>query len=85
MEASVKIMLSYDYSHFEIALSSDNCDSADAVDELRKVAQRLADKAVKQYKTMKMVLSKNENSIYTKERFIEDVHRIDKNPNRKER
>jgi hypothetical protein len=34
--ASVKVMRSYDYCHFEIALSSDNMENLIGVDELRK-------------------------------------------------
>lgn len=49
-KASVKVMLSYDYCHFEICLSSDNDMTLDQVDNLRKDAQRLADKSVSQYK-----------------------------------
>lgn len=54
--ASVKVMRSHDYCHFEVNLSTDIDPSADAcaqVDELRKTAARLADKAVEQYKIAK--------------------------------
>ena len=50
MKASVKIMRSYDYNHFEICLSTDEDLTLGQVDEMRKEAARLADKAVKQYK-----------------------------------
>ena len=55
---SAKIMLSYDYSHFEIALSADTIISdkpgeMKAANELRKKCQRLADEAVRQYKKAK--------------------------------
>ena len=53
MQASVKIMLSYDYNHFEVCLSSDSEMDDMAVNELRKTAQRLADEAVRQYKVAK--------------------------------
>lgn len=46
---SVKIMLSYNYCHFEIALAGEEM-TLDEVDAMRKEAQRLADKAVHQYK-----------------------------------
>lgn len=52
MNASVKVMRSYDYCHFEICLSEE-VDQLDNVDALRKEAARLADKAVEQYKTAK--------------------------------
>jgi hypothetical protein len=51
--ASVKVMRSYDYCHFEVALSSNSVVTAADVDELRKMAARLADKAVEQYKVAK--------------------------------
>lgn len=51
--ASVKVMRSYDYCHFEVCLGSSEADSPEAVDELRKTAARLADKAVEQYKIAK--------------------------------
>ena len=49
-KGSVKIMLSYDYCHFEICLGNDEDMSLQEVDQMRKDAQRLADKAVEQYK-----------------------------------
>lgn len=51
--ASVKVMRSHDYCHFEVCLSSSDCATPEAVDELRKTAARLADKAVDQYKVAK--------------------------------
>jgi hypothetical protein len=51
--ASVKVMRSYDYCHFEIVLGSDTAFTPQQVDELRKTAARLADKAVAQYKVAK--------------------------------
>lgn len=53
--AAVKVMRSYDYCHFEVSLSTDNKEvltsylSPEDVDELRKQAARLVDKAVEQY------------------------------------
>ena len=52
-KASVKVMLSYDYCHFEICLSSDSDMTLEQVNNLRKDAQRLADKSVSQYKIAK--------------------------------
>jgi hypothetical protein len=45
-------MNSYDYCHFEVALSAEDV-SLEDVDDLRKAAQRLVDKAIKQYKIAK--------------------------------
>lgn len=54
--ASVKVMRSHDCCHFEVCLSTtlrNQIDAAGQVDELRKTAARLADKAVDQYKAAK--------------------------------
>lgn len=53
MPASVKIMLSYDYCHFEICKGSDENLSNEQIDAMRKDVQRLANKAVEQYKIFK--------------------------------
>lgn len=50
MKASVKIMRSYNYCHFETCLSSDEDMTLEQVDQMRKEAARLTDKAVEQYK-----------------------------------
>ena len=57
-KASVKIMLSHDYCHFEVCLGSDEDLSLKQIDDLRKEAQRLADKAVKQYQIAKEKMSR---------------------------
>ena len=57
--ASVKVMRSYDYCHFEVNLGAsiecppDSPEWFQQVDSLRKNAARLADKAVNQYKVAK--------------------------------
>lgn len=54
--ASVRILRSHDYCHFEVALSTTHNGvtlQPGEVDELRKTAARLADKAVEQYKIAK--------------------------------
>jgi hypothetical protein len=55
--ASVKVMRSHDYCHFEVALGATLPEgqifTIDGVDKMRKVAARLADKAVEQYKIAK--------------------------------
>jgi hypothetical protein len=53
MGTSVKIMLSYDYCHFEICKGTDQELSNKEVNELRKDVQRLANEAVRQYKVAK--------------------------------
>ena len=54
---SVKVMRSYDYCHFEVTLSTSGPASIEFIDELRKQAARLADKAVEQYKVAKDAMS----------------------------
>jgi hypothetical protein len=58
--ASVKVMRSHDYCHFEVCLSSSSANTPELVDELRKTAARLADKAVAQYKVAKTDAYKRE-------------------------
>lgn len=63
-QATVKVMRSHDYCHFEVSLStSDDPEqtpiSLPEIDELRKSAARLADKAVEQYKIAKLWATKN--------------------------
>lgn len=62
MKASVKIMRSYDYNHFEVTLSSDEDMTLDEVNEMRKSAARLADQALLQYQLMKKVQSAQLNA-----------------------
>jgi hypothetical protein len=54
-QATVKIMISHDYSHFEVSqtIENENGILPNEVDNARKICQRLADKAVGQYKTAK--------------------------------
>lgn len=61
-KASVKIMLSYDYNHFEVCLSSDEEKTLTEIDAMRKDAQRLADKAVRQYQMAKEIERKKANA-----------------------
>lgn len=53
--ASVKVMLSYNYNHFEASLNLENENglTMTEVDEARKQCQRLCDKAVIQYQKAK--------------------------------
>lgn len=79
MNASVKVMLSYDYNHFEILLSEE-CEDLKAVNELRKSAQRLADEAVRQYRVAIEMASKREGAKYEKQCFMERISAIQKKP-----
>ena len=67
--ASVKVMRSYDYCHFEVALSSSldvapgSAEWFGEVDNLRKNAARLADKAVEQYRVAKDARQDEESTL----------------------
>jgi len=50
MGASVKIMLSHDYCHFEVSKSTDDNITDKEINQMRKDVQKLADEAVRQYK-----------------------------------
>jgi len=80
MKGSVKIMLSYDYSHFEVALSTDEEMDAKGVNDLRKTAQRLADEAVRQYKRAKEAAANRTQGKQEKEYFLQAIERIKKTP-----
>ena len=78
--ASVKVMLSYDYSHFEASMSLDNDNGIEMleIDNARKMCQRLADKAVGQYKKAKTNASNRIDGIYKMQNFEETCKRIQK-------
>jgi hypothetical protein len=51
--AQVRVLRSYDYCHFEVALSTDQPMEVLEVDAMRKVAALLVDEAVRQYRVAK--------------------------------
>ena len=58
-------MRSHDYCHFEVNLAIDLAgyrheEQHECIDDLRKEAARLADKAVEQYKVAKLALARKE-------------------------
>lgn len=59
--ASVKVMRSHDYCHFETVLTSNEIHTPEDVDALRKVAAHLVDKAVHQYKVAKAAAARVSN------------------------
>lgn len=79
MIANVKVMLSYDYNHFEVLLAED-CEDLKAINELRKSAQRLADEAVRQYRIAKEKAAKRERAECDKEYFLERICAIQGKP-----
>lgn len=73
--ASVKVMLSHDYCHFEVSLSSSSAVTPELVDELRKTAARLADKAVSQYRIAKNNASRLLSEKYERDAVVNRVRR----------
>ena len=61
-KASVKIMKSYDYSHFEFTLSSDEDMTIEEIDEMGKEAQRQCDQQIRRYKVKKKCIGFVDNS-----------------------
>lgn len=76
--ASVKVMLSYDYSHFEASMSLENDEglSMKDIDDARKSCQRLADKAVGQYKTAKQAAAKRSDGQFQMQNFEAECKKI---------
>jgi len=77
MSASVKIMLSYDYCHFEVCKSTDENLSDKEINELRKDVQRLADEAVRQYKTSKKQAALRSDAEYKMRNFEAECEKIE--------
>ena len=78
MRASVKVMRSYDYCHFEVCLSSDEEMTLFQVNDMRKDAARLTDEAVRQYKDAKIKLS--ENWTFKKSLILHEAETIKNKP-----
>jgi hypothetical protein len=72
MGASVKIMLSYDYCHFEVCKSTDENLTDKEINELRKETQRLADEAVRQYKIARRKAELRNSDNFKKEIFLKN-------------
>src|SRR5574343_1559938 len=76
--ASVKVMLSYDYSHFEASMSleNDNGLTVKEIDAPRKDCQRLSDKAVAQYKNAKAQAAQRNDGQYKMKNFEAECIKI---------
>ena len=79
MKASVSVKCSYDYNNFEISLTSDEDMTFEQVNEMRKEAQRLVDKAIKQYKIMKGCIQSLCNTSYRYEELRKQLKIITEN------
>lgn len=81
MKAFAKVMRSYDYCHFEIALEREVADGdLDAVNELRKEAAILVDEAVRQYKIAKDKEKRRESQAWQINELIEKIKRFEAIP-----
>jgi hypothetical protein len=78
--ASVKVMLSYDYSHFEASMvvENDNGLTVEEIDSARKKCQRLADNEVGQYKKAKEMAANRTNGEYRMRSFEQECLAIQK-------
>lgn len=78
--ASVKVMQSYNYCHFEASMTLENESGLTAhnIDAARKDCQRLTDKAVKQYQKAKEMAAKRNDGQYQMENFRSECERIKK-------
>lgn len=79
-KATVKVMNSYDYSHFEVTLSTDELVDADSVNVMRKRAQRLVDEAIRQYKVAKEKAQKRCSLEYERQNLKQEVSLIKLRP-----
>lgn len=77
---SVRVMRSYDYSHFEVTLGTNEPVTLAEVDDLRKEAARLADKAVAQFKIAKFEHERRLNDARQKVYAKQDADRIRRKP-----
>lgn len=77
--ASVKVMRSYDYCHFEVCLTEENL-NIDGVNELRKYAAILVDEAVRQYRIAKKRETSRESNEWKAEELLRAVERLKQIP-----
>ena|SRR3990167_10801826 len=76
--ASVKVMQSYNYCHFEASMTLENDEGLENkdIDDARKVCQRLTDKAVNQYQIAKDWAAKRSDGKYQMKNFEEECKKI---------
>lgn len=80
--ASVKVMLSYDYCHFESSMTLENESGVikSDIDLARKDCMRLCDKAVLQYKIAKEMAVLRQNGEYKMHNFEQECKKIATKP-----
>ena len=77
--ASVNVMLSYDYCHFEtsMTLENDKGVTKKELDDARKECMRLCDKAIVQYKKAKVIVANRDRTERLRSQFIDECNRIE--------
>lgn len=78
-KASVKIMRSYDYNHFEVSLSTDELIDEKEVNSLRVRAAKLVDHSIDDYKKKKNHESWSINNSYERKDLEQKVKAIEEN------
>lgn len=79
-QASVKVMRSYDYCHFEVNLGTDQALDVAEVDDMRRVAAALADRAVDDYKRMKAHDPARSNARFHRDQMEQQIAGIKQKP-----
>jgi hypothetical protein len=76
--ATVKVMLSYNYNHFEASIALENEDGLEVkdIDDARKDCNRLCDKAIIQYQQAKTIENKRANKVNEKRQLEREVAEI---------
>ena len=76
--ATVKVMLSYNYNHFEASIALENEDGLEVkdIDDARKDCNRLCDKAIIQYQQAKTIENKRANKVSEKRQLEREVAEI---------
>lgn len=75
----VRFMRSHDYCHFEFQLDVPEKTTLAEINRLRKVGQRLADEAVRQYDIAKEMATKRLNLASERQRCVDEVKHIKEN------
>lgn len=78
-QASVKVMRSYDYCHFEISINRDDLSSIKAINSVRIEAAKLVDRAVDDYKKYKQSIAHSERNSFERSDLINKVKIIKEN------
>ncbi len=78
--ASVKVMRSYDYCHFEVNLGTDQEVTVQEVDDMRRVAATLADRAVSDYQRMKAAEPKRSTAAWECQEMRRRLKAIEEKP-----